>query len=952
MESKIVIRGAREHNLKNISLEIPRNRLVVITGLSGSGKSSLAFDTLYAEGQRRYLESLSSYARQFLERLKKPDVDYISGLSPSIAIEQKTAPHNPRSTVATVTEIYDYLRLLYAKVGEIFCPHCGKRAVKQTLNEIVSQVKQIKAGTQIGIFAPLIRGRKGEYQKLFGETAQKGFSYIRIDRKLHDLSKPIKISKTKRHDIEVLVDTVELTAKNTSRIQRSLETALELADGACLVNAVTNDANPDKSEYFFSKKTTCPKCGISFKDFTPNLFSFNSPYGACSSCRGIGKLSQVVAGQVIRHPEKPLLRGAINEEIYFSFNQYVIEDLIYELSEHFKFNLSTPYRDLPQEAKEALFWGTEEITGLIEELEDLFYSTASEEIKRKVRKFIREDVCPECHGARLKQESLGVKIGGKNIVDVCRMSVDEARPFFERLNFEGNAAKISNPILKEIRQRIRFLQNVGLTYLTLDRSVITLAGGELQRIRLAAQIGVGLTGVLYVLDEPSIGLHPKDNEKLLNTLTQLKDMKNTVIVVEHDEETMRRSDYLIDLGPGAGREGGEIVGLGEPSKFIKSVIPAEAGIQNSLDPGVRRGDKSNGFHRSLTAKYLSGELAITLPHKRQDYRKAKMLTVKGCREHNLKGIDVPIPLGCFTCVTGVSGSGKSTLVHDILFKALHNHVWKTNYAVGKFKSIGNIKKIDKIIEIDQTPIGRTPRSNPATYTDLFTFIRRLYAQTPEAKLRNFDPSRFSFNLKGGRCETCRGEGYQKLEMNFLPDVYVLCETCRGLRYNEQTLVVRYRDKSIAEVLDLSVSEALSFFSEIPQVRERLEILNEIGLGYVKLGQPSTTLSGGEAQRIKLASELGKKSTGHTLYILDEPTTGLHFADIANLLKALFRLRDEGNTVLVVEHNLELVKMADYIIDLGPEGGDLGGELVGIGSPEEIVKIKRSYTGSYLSKYLK
>ncbi|HLD56536.1 MAG TPA: excinuclease ABC subunit UvrA [Candidatus Omnitrophota bacterium] len=929
MESKIVIRGAREHNLKNISLEIPRNRLVVITGLSGSGKSSLAFDTLYAEGQRRYLESLSSYARQFLERLKKPDVDYISGLSPSIAIEQKSIPHNPRSTVATVTEIYDYLRLLYAKVGEIFCPHCGRRTGKQSLSEIVSQVKQIAPGTQIGIFAPLVRGRKGEYRKLFQETAKKGFSYVRIDRKLYDLSKPIKISKTKRHDIEVLVDTVELIPKNANRIERSLETALDLAEGACLVNAVTGDSRKSNQEYFFSKKMTCPKCGISFKDFAPNMFSFNSPYGACSRCRGIGKLSQVMASQVIRHPEKPLLKGAINEEIYFSFNQYVIEDLIYELSEHFKFNLSTPYRDLPQEAKDALFWGTEEITGLIEELEDLFYSTSSEEVKRKVRKFVREDICPECRGSRLKQESLGVKIGGENIVNVCRMSVDQAHPFFERLHFEGSAAKISTPILKEVRQRIQFLQNVGLGYLTLDRSVMTLAGGELQRIRLAAQIGVGLTGVLYVLDEPSIGLHPKDNEKLLNTLTQLRDLKNTVIVVEHDEETMRRADYVIDLGPGAGREGGEIVGLGEPAKFT-----------------------NNGFEKSLTAKYLSGELSITLPHERQDYRKAEMLTVKGCREHNLKGINVQIPLGCFSCVTGVSGSGKSTLVHDILFKALHNHIWKTNYTVGKFKSIGNINRIDKVIEIDQTPIGRTPRSNPATYTDLFTFIRRLYAQTPEAKLRNFDPSRFSFNLKGGRCETCRGEGYQKLEMSFLPDVYVLCEVCRGLRYNEQTLVVQYRGRNIAEVLDLSIREALDFFSEIPQVRERLDILNEIGLGYVKLGQPSTTLSGGEAQRIKLASELGKKSTGHTLYILDEPTTGLHFADVANLLKALFRLRDEGNTVLVVEHNLELVKMADYIIDLGPEGGESGGYLVGAGFPEGIVKIRNSHTGSYLSKYLK
>ena len=927
METKIVVRGAREHNLKNISLEIPRNRLVVITGLSGSGKSSLAFDTLYAEGQRRYLESLSSYARQFLERLKKPDVDYISGLSPSIAIEQRAVPHNPRSTVATVTEIYDYLRLLYAKLGEVFCPNCGRRTQKQTLNEIVSQIQTIAPESQVGIFAPLIRGRKGEYKKLVQDVLKKGFSYIRIDRKLHDLHKPIRISKTKRHDIEVFIDTVELTPKNLDRIKRSLQSALELADGACVVNVVDRDGRARKQELFFSQKMACPKCGISFKEFTPNMFSFNSPYGACSRCRGIGKLSQIMAHQVIHHPEKSLLKGAINEEIYFSFNQYVIEDLIHELSEHFKFSLSTPYRDLPEEVKEALFWGTGEITGLIEELEDLFYSTSSEEIKRKIRRFVREDVCSICHGTRLKPESLGVKIGGRSIVEVSSFSVTQAASFFSDLHFEHSEKKISAPILREIRQRIQFLENVGLGYLTLDRSVTTLAGGELQRIRLAAQIGVGLTGVLYVLDEPSIGLHSKDNEKLLNTLIQLRDLKNTVIVIEHDEETMRRADYIVDLGPGAGREGGEIVGLGDLSKI-------------------------NGSSKSLTAKYLSGSLAINLPHTRNDYRKAKTLKLKGCQEHNLKNIDVSIPLGCFVCVTGVSGSGKSTLVHDILFRALHNHIWKTDYSVGKHRLISNADLIDKVIEIDQAPIGRTPRSNPATYTDLFTYIRRLYAQTSEAKLRNFDPSRFSFNLKGGRCEVCRGEGYQKLEMSFLPDVYVLCDVCRGVRYNEQTLRVRYRDKNIAEVLDLPVAEALHFFSAIPQVRERLQVLNEIGLGYVKLGQPSTTLSGGEAQRIKLASELGKKGTGQTLYILDEPTTGLHFADIANLLKALFRLRDEGNTVIVIEHNLELVKMADYIIDLGPEGGETGGNLVVMGSPEEIVREKVSYTGKYLSKYLK
>ncbi|MBI4358857.1 MAG: excinuclease ABC subunit UvrA, partial [Candidatus Omnitrophica bacterium] len=865
MESQIVIRGAREHNLKNINLEIPRNRLIVVTGLSGSGKSSLAFDTLYAEGQRRYLESLSSYARQFLERLKKPDVDYISGLSPSIAIEQRSIPHNPRSTVATVTEIYDYLRLLYAKLGEVFCSKCGGAVQKQTLNQILAQVRAIPNGAQIGIFAPLVRGRKGKYQKLFRDILKKGFSHVRVDRKVHDLHKPINISKSKRHDVEVLVDTVQVAPQNLDRIRRSLETALELADGTCLINVVDGEAPSQKKEFFFSEKMTCPKCDISFKDFAPNMFSFNSPYGACDRCKGIGKLSQIIAHQVIRHPEKPLLKGAINEELFFSFNQYVIEDLIYELREHFDFSFSTPYRDLPAEVKEALFWGTDEITGLIEELEDLFYSTSSEEIKRKVRRFIREDVCPMCRGMRLKSEALGVKVKGKNIVEVSRCSVEEATSFFDSLRFEGSAEKISSPILKEIRQRLRFLNNVGLGYLTLERSVTSLAGGELQRIRLAAQIGVGLAGVLYVLDEPSIGLHPKDNQKLLNTLIQLRDMKNTVIVVEHDEETMRRADYIVDLGPGAGQEGGQIVGLGDASRL-------------------------NGSSQSLTGKYLSGKLFIQLPHKRNDYRKAKALLIKGCRQHNLKDIDVQIPMGCFVCVTGVSGSGKSTLVHDILFRALHNRLWKTDYSVGKFSSILNVEEIDKVIEIDQAPIGRTPRSNPATYTDLFTSIRKLYAQTNEARLRDFSPSRFSFNLKGGRCEICRGEGYQRLEMSFLPDVYILCEICRGARYNEQTLLVRYRGKNIAEVLELSVNEALDFFSSIPLIRERLHILHEIGLGYLKLGQPSTTLSGGEAQRVKLASELGKKRTGRTLYILDEPTTGLHFADIENLLKALFRLR--------------------------------------------------------------
>ncbi|MBI4388003.1 MAG: excinuclease ABC subunit UvrA, partial [Candidatus Omnitrophica bacterium] len=843
--AKIVIRGAREHNLKNINLDLPRNQLIVITGLSGSGKSSLAFDTIYAEGQRRYLESMSSYARQFLDRMKKPDVDHISGLSPSIAIEQKSIIHNPRSTVATVTEIYDYLRLLYAKLGEVHCHQCGKLVSKQNTHEILKQIELLPQGAQLGIFAPLVRGRKGEYKKLFQEVLKKGFTHVRLDGKVYDLRKKFEISKKKRHDVEALVDTVEMQAKNWERIKESLETALSLADGTCLISIVDSKKGIPRT-LFFSRKMTCLHCNISFTDLTPNMFSFNSPYGACQKCRGIGKLSRALTHFVIQNPNKPLLKGAINEEIYFSFNRYVIEDLVYELKEQFEFDVTTPYQALSQEVKDALFWGTNEITGLVEELDNLFYSTESEEIKRKIRKFIREEVCPECHGGRLRSESLGVRIQGQNIVQVCQMSVETVAQFFKTVRIEKNHEKVGAPILREIRERLQFLLNVGLSYLALERTVPTLAGGELQRIRLAAQIGVGLSGVLYVLDEPSIGLHPRDNEKLLHTLEALRELKNTVVVIEHDEETIRRADFVVDLGPGAGELGGELTGVGQLAL-----------------------EKNNT--RSLTAQYLAGKIKMEIPKTRQDYKRAPTLILKGCEEHNLKKINVVIPMGCLVCVTGVSGSGKSTLVHDILFKALHNQIWKTNYRVGKLKAILNSEQIDKVIEVDQSPIGRTPRSNAATYTDLFTPIRKLFAQIPEAKLRNFDASRFSFNLKSGQCALCRGEGYAHLEMSFLPDVYVLCETCRGKRYNEQTLEVRYRGKNIAEVLELSVSDAREFFHSIPQVRERLEILAEIGLGYLKLGQPSTTLSGGEAQRIKLASELSKKSTGKTLYILDEPT---------------------------------------------------------------------------------
>lgn len=921
------IRGAREHNLKNVHLKIPRNQLVVITGLSGSGKSSLAFDTIYAEGQRRYLESLSSYARQFLEKLKKPDVDYISGLSPAISIEQHSITHNPRSTVATVTELYDYLRLLYAKAGDIFCYQCGSPVSSQTLESIAQEVLRdpYYKSSEIQIFAPMIRGRKGEFQKLFQDVLKKGFSKARIDGALVQLKPSLKLRKTHRHDIEILIDHLKVKPEKKEALLSSLRTAVQLSEGSVAILSLSSQS--DKLR-LFSTQRSCPKCQISYPDLTPNMFSFNSPYGACPRCKGLGKLSQLMAGGVMVDEKKPLMSGGLNPEIFFSFNKYFIEELLYDLNKKFKFAWNLPYQDWPEEAKEAFFWGDDEISGLIEELERLFHETSSEEIRQKVRKFLREDICSECKGRRLRKESLGVRISDKNITEMTDQSVDHAAQFFKEMRFPSPRIPITEPILKEVRERLKFLVDVGLGYLTLDRSVSTLAGGELQRIRLAAQIGVGLTGVLYVLDEPSIGLHPRDNEKLLNALHKLRDLKNTILVVEHDEETMRQADYLIDLGPGAGRHGGEIVAEGSVESFRKQQ------------------------QRSLTAKYLFGDLQVEVPRQKKDYRKASQITLKGCEEHNLKKLDVSIPLGLFVCITGVSGSGKSTLVHDILYKELHNRIWKTDHKVGKFRSILGAEKIDKIIEIDQSPIGRTPRSNPATYTDIFGLIRKLFSELSESKVRRYTLSRFSFNLKGGRCETCRGEGYEKLQMSFMPDLYVLCETCRGNRYNDSTLQIRYRGKNIAEVLDLPVTDAIEFFSELSLIQEKLKLLETIGLGYLKLGQPSTTLSGGEAQRIKLASELNKKATGNTLYILDEPTTGLHFADVQNLMKALFQLRDQGNTILVIEHHLDIIKMADYIIDLGPEGGDGGGRIIAQGTPHEVAGNKSSYTGAFLKKILK
>ncbi len=923
MEEFIEVRGAREHNLKNLSLRIPRNKLVVLTGLSGSGKSSLAFDTIYAEGQRRYLESLSSYAKQFLEKLKKPDVDHISGLSPAIAIEQRSVTHNPRSTVATVTEIYDYLRLLFAKVGTPHCPSCHEPLQSQTREELAADLVTRFVGKEVCILAPLVRGRKGEFQKIFQDVLKKGFDRARIDGVVKLVTQETKLQKSVRHDIEIVVD--ELPVRSESgRFRTSLGCALDLTRGHVAILEKGGDGKGPLS--LFSTTKTCAKCQTSIPDLTPNMFSFNSPYGACPKCKGLGKLSQIFAKGVIAAPQKPLM-SALNKDVFFSFNKYFFEDMLHDLTEKYNFEWDTPYQDWPEEAQEVLFLGDGDISGLVEEWERLFHETSSEEVRSKVRKFLREEVCPECAGKRLRRESLGVLIAGKNIAEVTALPVEEAVPFFAGLHFQSNQAVIAAPILREIRERLSFLLNIGLGYLTLDRTVATLAGGELQRIRLAAQIGLGLTGVLYVLDEPSIGLHPRDNEKLIGALEKLRDLKNTVLVVEHDEETMRRADHVIDLGPGAGVEGGRIVAQGKLSEM-------------------------RDCPESLTLKYLSGELSIEVPPTRKDADKAKKLVLKGCREHNLKNIEATFPLGLLICVTGVSGSGKSTLVHDILYKELHNRIWKTQYKVGAFASLQGAEHIDKILSIDQAPIGRTPRSNPATYTDIFGFIRKLYSDMELSKLRRYSQSRFSFNLKGGRCEQCRGAGSEKLEMSFMPDLFVVCEACRGKRYNEPTLDVRYQGKNIAEVLDLSVREAIGFFSKLSMIRERLEVLDSVGLGYLTLGQSSTTLSGGEAQRIKIAAELIKKATGKTLYLLDEPTTGLHFGDIQHLLNALLGLRDQGNTVVVIEHNLDVIKMADHIIDLGPEGGKGGGTIVATGTPEAIAQVPHSYTGKFLKKVLK
>lgn len=918
----ITIKGARENNLKNIDLKLPRNKLIVITGLSGSGKSSLAFDTIYSEGQRRYLESFSSYARNFLDKMSKADVDFISGLSPSISIEQRQMTRNPRSTVGTVTEIYDYMRLLFAKVGDLHCHKCGGPVGGQNREEIKRRVLSIGKDIRMTVYAPLVRERKGEYKDLLKKMRAKGFSKIRVDGEILDLTETDKLKKSKRHTIDVIVDRLRLKEGADSRIGEAVNLALDVSDG--LVLAVDEETG---SEYLYSEKRACPKCSINYGEITPNMFSFNSPYGACPECHGLGQVSRLAASHVIKDPSKPILRGALNKDIFIHNNKYAIEDLVIDLSKLYGFELKTRYCDLDDAVKDAFLWGDAETVGVVDLLVEQFQKTGSENQRNKIARFLIKDTCPECNGARIKKESLGVFLNGKNIYDLCRADIGDLHVFFQQYESPVSKEKIARPILREIRERLSFLVDIGVNYLSLERSVSTLGGGELQRVKLGSQIGVGLSGVLYVLDEPSIGLHPRDTDKLINSLLRLRDLNNTVIVVEHDEETIMQADYIVDIGPAAGIGGGKIVARGKRDAFLKN-------------------------KRSLTSAYLRGDVSIPVPEKRVPYKGAKGIQVIGAEEHNLKSIDVTFPLGLFTCVTGVSGSGKSTLVHDILSRELHNRRWKTSYKVGKHKEIKGAENIDKLIEIDQSPIGRTPRSNPATYVDIFVHIRKLFAMMPEAKLRSYTQSRFSFNLKGGRCETCRGEGYEKLEMSFLPSVYVRCEDCKGKRYNDETLAITYKGKNISEVLEMSIGEALEFFDAVPVIREKLQVLVDVGLSYLKLGQPSTTLSGGEAQRVKLASELSKRSTGKTLYVLDEPTTGLHFDDIKKLMKAILALRDAGNTIIIIEHNLDVIKMADYLVDLGPEGGKGGGELIRCGSPEEIAADPNSRTGKYLRKYLK
>ena len=924
----IIIRGAKEHNLKNINLELPRNKLIVVTGLSGSGKSSLAFDTIYAEGQRRFVESLSSYARQFLEQLQKPDVDFISGLSPAIAIEQRSAGGNPRSTVATQTEIYDYLRLLFARVGRVHCYKCGQPIQSQSAQEIIEAIINTQANQDIQILAPFIQGKKGQHQEVFAQIQKAGFVRARVDGKIYELPAKIKLAKYKNHNIEIVVDRLHIKFDAVKRLTDSMETALKMGKGTVIIN------RKEAKDIIFSEQYACLKCGISYAQINPRNFSFNSPFGACPECNGLGNKLKFDSDLIMPDKSKSINAGALapwkrGGRGYIMYYRWLIR----QLSQRLKFSLDTPFNQLPKNIQKIIFYGTDMVIGskpfegVIPHLERLFHQTESNYLKEEISKFMSSLPCPACKGARLKPESLAVLINQKNIFQITSMSIKDAIIFFANLKLTDKEKLVSYQALKEINQKLKFCADVGLDYLTLDRKSSTLSGGEAQRIRLATQVGSGLVGVLYVLDEPSIGLHQRDNQKLLATLETLRDLGNTLIVVEHDAATILAADYVVDLGPGAGRGGGEVIFAGTKNELLK--------------------DKN-----SLTAKYLRNDLSIEAPVNRRPWRKAKCIEVKGVSEHNLKNIDVRFPLGTLTCVTGVSGSGKSTLISDILYPTLAQKLYHSKNKPGAFKSISGVAEIDQVIVVDQSPIGRTPRSNPVTYTGVFGHIRDLFTALSESRLRGYQPGRFSFNVKGGRCEACQGDGIKKIEMHFLPDVYVKCELCKGLRFNNATLEVKYKGKSIADVLEMTITDALELFNNIPKIKNTLGYLVDVGLGYLQLGQSSTTLSGGEAQRIKLSSELSKRSTGKTLYLLDEPTTGLHFADVAKLISVLQRLVERGNTVIVIEHNLEVIKCADYIIDLGPEGGDKGGELLAACSPEELLKEENSYTAQFLKEVLK
>lgn len=939
MNDKIIIKGARANNLKNIDLEIPRDKLIVMTGLSGSGKSSLAFDTIYADGQRRYVESLSSYARMFLGQMEKPDVDSIEGLSPAISIDQKTTSKNPRSTVGTVTEIYDYLRLLYARIGIPHCPVCGREISQQSIDQIVDTILKLPQGTRIQLLAPIVRGRKGQYAKELESARKGGFVRVRIDSIMYDLSEEIKIDKNKKHNIEIIVDRLVIKDGIESRLTDSLETVFALTDGIAIVDVV------DGEEMMFSQNYACPEHNISIQELEPVMFSFNNPTGACPKCTGLGVFRRIDPSLIIPNRDLTILEGAINASGWNSLTDDSIAMMYYRsISEQYGIPLDVPVKKLPKSSLDIFLYGTGGKTlplrrpktlgggvynapfeGIINNLQRRYNETSSEYSRSEIEGYMSEVECPECHGKRLKDEYLSVTVGGVNISGLTEMSVKDCLSFFKELKLSKHESYIGERIIKEIKERLGFLSSVGLEYLNLSRASGTLSGGESQRIRLATQIGSSLMGVLYILDEPSIGLHQRDNDKLIATLKRLRDLGNTLIVVEHDDDTMLAADYIVDIGPGAGINGGNVVFSGTVDKLLKC-------------------------KDSITGQYLSGKKKIEVPKSRRDGN-GKFLTVRGASEHNLKNIDVTIPLGKLICVTGVSGSGKSSLVNEIIYKYLAGKLNRARIKCGSFSDMEGIENLDKVICIDQSPIGRTPRSNPATYTGVFTDIRELFAKTADAKARGYSSGRFSFNVKGGRCESCDGDGIIKIEMHFLPDIYVPCEVCKGKRYNRETLEVHYKGKSIYDVLEMTVDEGVEFFEHIPKIAKKLKTLQEVGLGYIKIGQPATTLSGGEAQRVKLSTELSKKATGRTIYILDEPTTGLHTADVHRLINVLQRLTDNGNTVLIIEHNLNVIKVADHIIDLGPEGGDCGGTIVAEGTPEEIVKCEKSYTGKYLKPYL-